>query len=49
MLHTREKTYCHRLIVIESKEHADVYRAIKLWCPKLQVEVKSLDQFLLVQ
>ena len=31
--------------VIESKEHADFHRAIKVQLPKLQVEINSCDQF----
>ena len=31
--------------VIESKEHADFHRGIKVQLPKLQVEINSCDQF----
>ena len=31
--------------VIESKEHADFHRAIKVQLPKLHVEINSCDQF----
>ena len=31
--------------MIESKEHADFHRAIKVQLPKLQVEINSCDQF----
>ena len=45
---TLKKTRCHSLTVTESKGHADAHRAIELQLPKLQVEIKSFVQFLLV-